>query len=98
MVFDQCTKTAYKDVSFHFKTDKMFWVCFIISLSERAIEERKEQFLREISFMQRVGTHRNVLNMIGYWDRSEPIMLILEYVPQGDLLQWLRNKRLQVED
>ncbi|XP_022793930.1 receptor-type tyrosine-protein kinase FLT3-like, partial [Stylophora pistillata] len=66
-------------------------------LHERAGAEEKEQFLREISFMQRVGTHRNVLNMIGYWDRSEPLMLILEYVPHGDLLQWLRNKRQQVK-
>ncbi|XP_027052583.1 angiopoietin-1 receptor-like, partial [Pocillopora damicornis] len=66
-------------------------------LHERAGEEGKEQFVREISFMQRVGTHSNVLSMIGYWDRSEPIMLILEYVPHGDLLQWLRNKRQRVK-
>ena len=72
-------------------------LCYHIPLSERAGEEGKEQFVREISFMQRVGTHSNVLSMIGYWDRSEPIMLILEYVPHGDLLQWLRNKRQQVK-
>ena len=72
-------------------------LCYHIPLSERAGEEGQEQFVREISFMQRVGTHSNVLSMIGYWDRSEPIMLILEYVPNGDLLQWLRNKRQQVK-
>ncbi|XP_022779617.1 fibroblast growth factor receptor 2-like [Stylophora pistillata] len=66
-------------------------------LHERAGEEGKKQFFREISFMQRVGTHRNVLNMIGYWNRSEPIMLILEYISHGYLLQWLRNKRPQVK-
>ena len=47
--------------------------------------------------MQRIGTHRNLVSMIGYWHRSEPIMLIMEYVPHGDLLQWLRNKRQQVK-
>ena len=46
--------------------------------------------------MKEIGFHRNVLSMLGYWVRSEPIMLILEYVPHGDLLQWLRNKRQQV--
>ena len=46
--------------------------------------------------MKEIGFHRNVLSMFGYWVRSEPIMLILEYVPHGDLLQWLRNKRQQV--
>lgn len=47
--------------------------------------------------MQRVGTHKNILSMIGYWDRSEPIMLILQYVPRRDLLQWLRNRRQQLK-
>ena len=46
--------------------------------------------------MKQIGSHKNVLSMLGYWVKSEPIMLILEYVPHGDLLQWLRNKRQQV--
>ena len=46
--------------------------------------------------MKEIGFHRNIMSMLGYWVRSEPIMLILEYVPHGDLLQWLRNKRNQV--
>ncbi|XP_022794141.1 macrophage colony-stimulating factor 1 receptor-like isoform X1 [Stylophora pistillata] len=79
------------------QNDDLILLCFIIFLSERAGEDGQEQFVREISFMQRVGTHKNVLSMIGFWNRSEPIMLILEYVPHGDLLQWLRNKRQQVK-
>jgi len=43
--------------------------------------------------MKQIGFHRNVLSMLGFWVRSEPILLILEYVPRGDLLQWLRKKR-----
>ena len=46
--------------------------------------------------MKEVGTHRNIVSMLGYWIQSPPIMLIMEYVPNGDLLQWLRNKRQQV--
>ena len=46
--------------------------------------------------MKEVGTHRNIVSMLGYWIQSPPIMLIMEYVPNGDLLQWLRNKRRQV--
>ena len=46
--------------------------------------------------MKEVGTHRNIVSMLGYWIQSHPIMLIMEYVPNGDLLQWLRNKRQQV--
>ena len=65
-------------------------------LSERAGDEGKRQFLQEIDLMKQIGSHRNVLSMLGYWIKSEPIMLIMEYVPHGDLLQWLRNKRQQV--
>jgi len=63
---------------------------------ETAGEEEKQQFLQEIELMKVLGSHRNVLSMLGYWVKSEPIMLILEYVPHGNLLQWLGNKRQQV--
>ena len=69
---------------------------FLFQSSERYTEEGKNQFLNEIEFMKQIGSHRNVLSILGYWVKSEPIMLILEYVPHGDLLQWLRNKRQQV--
>ena len=65
---------------------------------ERYTEEEKNQFFSEIEFMKQIGCHRNVLSMLGYWIKSEPIMLILEYVPHGDLLQWLRNKRQRVRN
>ena len=71
---------------------------FIIFLIENASDEGKELFKKEIEFMSRVGFHRNILNMIGYWTRSEPIMLLLEYVPHGDLLQWLRKRGRQVTE
>ena len=66
--------------------------CFL----ENATEEDKRQIVREIELMKEVGTHRNIVSMLGYWIQSQPIMLIMEYVPNGDLLQWLRNKRQQV--
>ncbi|XP_078357420.1 uncharacterized protein LOC144642321 isoform X2 [Oculina patagonica] len=66
-------------------------------LLETGGEEGRDQFLQEIDFMKQIGSHRNVLSMLGYWIKSEPIMLILEYVPHGDLLQWLRNKRQQIK-
>ena len=69
---------------------------FFFFLSENAMEQDKRQLLREIEVMKEVGTHRNIVSMLGYWIQSPPIMLIMEYVPNGDLLQWLRNKRQQV--
>ena len=69
---------------------------FSFFFSENAMEQDKQQLLREIELMKEVGTHRNIVSMLGYWIQSHPIMLIMEYVPNGDLLQWLRNKRQQV--
>ena len=70
-------------------------LCFHVILAT-AGEGGKELFLQEIELMKQIGSHRNVLSMLGYWVKSEPIMLILEYVPHGDLLRWLRGKRQQV--
>ena len=59
-------------------------------------EEAKNQFLEEIELMKAIGSHRNIVSMLGCWVNSDPIFLVLEYVPYGDLLHWLRNKRIQV--
>ncbi len=78
-------------VIFNFvKTDLM-----ILSL-DRTDEEAKNQFLDEIELMKAIGSHNNVLRMLGCWVSSDPIFLVLEYIPYGDLLHWLRNKRIQV--
>ena len=46
--------------------------------------------------MKKVGKHRNVLSFLGCWTTTKPILLIIEYVPHGDLRQWLVRKRRQV--
>ena len=75
----------------------VFCCCCCCFFLENAGEEEKRQFLQEIDLMKDVGSHPNILSIFGFWVRSEPIMLIMEYVPHGDLLQWLRNKRQQVK-
>lgn len=66
-------------------------------LLDKTDEEARSQFLEEIELMKAIGSHRNVLGMLGCWVNTDPIFLVLEYVPYGDLLQWLRNKRIQVK-
>ena len=75
----------------------VFLLLLLLLFLENAGEEEKRQFLQEIDLMKDVGSHPNILSIFGFWVRSEPIMLIMEYVPHGDLLQWLRNKRQQVK-
>ncbi|XP_076876134.1 tyrosine kinase receptor Cad96Ca-like [Brachyhypopomus gauderio] len=50
----------------------------------------QKQIEKEISIMQKLGTHKNLLQLVD-WDISEiPYMLIMEYVNQGNLLHFLR--------
>ena len=60
-------------------------------------EEARNQFLEEIEIMKAIGSHKNIVSMLGCWVNSDPIFLMLEYVPYGDLQHWLRNKRIQVD-
>lgn len=36
--------------------------------------------------MRRVGKHTNIVQLLGYCKREHPIMMIMEYVPCGDLV------------
>ena len=58
----------------------------------------KHDFLQEIAMMKKVASGKNpyVVNMIGCCIRQEPLALVLEYVPNGNLLDYLREMRTAV--
>jgi len=58
----------------------------------------KHDFLQEISMMKKVASGKNpyVVNMVGCCIRQEPLALVLEYVPNGNLLDYLRASRSYV--
>ncbi|XP_068755364.1 myoblast growth factor receptor egl-15-like isoform X3 [Montipora capricornis] len=66
-------------------------------LHENATEEQKYEFLDEIETMKVVGKNPNLLNFVGCWTTATPLRLIVEYIPHGDLLQWLRAKRSKIK-
>ena len=57
-----------------------------------------EAFLAEIEMMKRVseGNNSHVVKMVGCVTLSIPLALILEYVPQGNLRDYLRTARRNV--
>lgn len=61
-----------------------------------ANDEQKKEFLKEIQLMKEVGVHRNIVNMLGCCTRVEPMYLVVEYISNGDLLNYLRKRRDQV--
>ncbi|KAK2552723.1 Insulin-like receptor [Acropora cervicornis] len=49
--------------------------------------------ITELCVMKRLKSHNHVVQMIGYSTRGDPLLLILEYMPSGDLLGYLRISR-----
>ena len=57
---------------------------------------QKEEFTLEIEQMKLLGSHKNVVSMVGCCTIQEKMFLVIEYVPCGDLLTWLRRRRKRV--
>lgn len=78
------------------KTDQTSLVAVKV-LNEKANDDEKEDFKMEIDFMKTLGRHENVVTMLGCCTLYPPLCLIVEYVPHGDLLHYLRNLRKTFE-
>ena len=69
----------------------------MISLSlDDPSEAQKDEFLFEIATMKLLGAHQNILSLVGCCTLQDHKFLVIEYVPFGDLLHWLRSKRRTV--
>ncbi|XP_013183240.1 fibroblast growth factor receptor 2 isoform X2 [Amyelois transitella] len=62
-------------------------------LSETAADEELQDFLREITMLKHVGSHKHVIRLIGCCTRKTPLIALLEHAPRGDLLSLLRAAR-----
>ncbi|KAK9298699.1 hypothetical protein QLX08_008065 [Tetragonisca angustula] len=63
------------------------------TVKEGASEREKEDLVRELKIMQQLGSHPNVVTLLGCCTEQEPHYLILEYVMYGKLLAYLRDHR-----
>ncbi|CAH3172111.1 unnamed protein product, partial [Porites evermanni] len=57
---------------------------------------QKAEFQFEIEQMKLLGSHPNVVSMVGCCTFQDEKFLVIEYVPFGDLLTWLRCRRRRV--
>uniref|UniRef100_A0A914VUW2 Protein kinase domain-containing protein n=1 Tax=Plectus sambesii TaxID=2011161 RepID=A0A914VUW2_9BILA len=68
-------------------------------LPEYADGLAKNDFLQEIDFMKRIGYHSHLVSILGcITDPQLDSCLIIEYCCNGDLLKYVRNRRLETED
>ena len=70
-------------------------ICNLLLLAE-AIDTEQRDFLEEIHLMKSISFHKNVINIIGASTMMKPLLLVLEYMSHGDLLHYLRKKRIDV--
>ncbi|XP_064906924.1 receptor-type tyrosine-protein kinase FLT3 isoform X4 [Columba livia] len=65
----------------------------LINLAEKPDASEKDALMSELKMMTHIGSHENIVNLLGACTVSGPIYLIFEYCCYGDLLNYLRSKR-----
>ncbi|KAL5020540.1 hypothetical protein ScPMuIL_003432 [Solemya velum] len=58
-----------------------------------ATEKERKFFLSEMEVMKMLQIHTNVIKLIGCYTLNEPWLILLEYAPEGTLLQYLHSRR-----
>ncbi|KAM7426092.1 the protein kinase superfamily [Porites harrisoni] len=79
-------------------TKKAAQVVAVKVLNDNPSEAQKEEFTFEIEQMKLLGSHKNVVSMVGCCMLQEKMFLVIEYVPCGDLLTWLRRRRKKIKE
>ena len=69
---------------------------YYVFYADMATEMEIKDFLEEITLMKSIGFHKNIINLIGCSTMLKPFFLVLDYMPHGDLLYYLRRKRKNV--
>lgn len=69
--------------------------CILMCLDNPSAAQKAE-FQFEIEQMKLLGSHPNVVSMVGCCTFQDEKFLVIEYVPFGDLLTWLRCRRRRV--
>ncbi|XP_057305893.1 fibroblast growth factor receptor 2-like isoform X2 [Hydractinia symbiolongicarpus] len=62
-------------------------------LKADAVENELLDLLSEMETMKTIGRHQNIINFIGCCTQSDPVYVVVEYAPHGNLRQYLRSKR-----
>nr|XP_058944931.1 uncharacterized protein LOC131772987 isoform X1 [Pocillopora verrucosa] len=62
-------------------------------LKTNAVESDKRDLMKELDTMKQLKPHPYVIKLLGCVTESEELLVLIEYVPFGDLLGYLRKSR-----
>lgn len=75
-------------------TDEGGWaVVAVKTIKENSNESQREDLLSELKVMKELLSHKHVVELLACVTKSEPLCVITEFAPYGDLLGFLRKKR-----
>jgi len=63
------------------------------TLKESANEKERKDLIQELGVMKMLDPHPNVVKLIGCCTEKDPIFVVMEYVAQGKLQDYLRKSR-----
>lgn len=63
------------------------------TIKENSNESQREDLLSELKVMKELLSHKHVVELLACVTKSEPLCVITEFAPYGDLLGFLRKKR-----
>ncbi|XP_068733694.1 tyrosine kinase receptor Cad96Ca-like [Montipora capricornis] len=87
--FSQVAQATVKNVREHQEETTVA----VKMLKANAPPSDRKDLLSELELMKKVKPHPHVIKLIGCVTESEPLMVLIEYVPFGDLLGYLRKSR-----
>ncbi|XP_067030317.1 fibroblast growth factor receptor 1-A-like isoform X2 [Acropora muricata] len=87
--FGQVAKGTAKNLSFRSGTRNVA----IKMIKANAPESDKRDLKSELELMKTLKPHPHVIRLLGCVTESEPLLVLIEYVPYGDLLGYLRKSR-----
>ncbi|XP_068686493.1 tyrosine kinase receptor Cad96Ca-like isoform X2 [Montipora foliosa] len=87
--FGQVAKGTAKNLPFHSDTTTVA----VKMLKAKAPESDKRDLKSELELMKTLKPHPHVIKLLGCVTETDPLLVLIEYVPYGDLLGYLRKSR-----
>lgn len=65
------------------------------TVKENSAQKEVDDLIQEMKIMQEIGSHPNVVTILGVCTEQEPYLCVMEYVMYGKLLTHLREHRMK---